>query len=578
LAAAVVAIVPGALFGIGLVALLYVRTHIVAVESRAAPVQYAVTPGSLALSVGIGALIVLATLFATSVRSSRMQISSAIKNLPEPTLRRKRSVWRAALMAGLGLGSLSALVAGSLPVRLAGGVGLVILAAALVGGRISDRLRGTLTGAVLTVWVAASLATIDNIVSNDSGVAIVLGVVTAVFGLSLVVASNLRALEIPLSWLHGGARATLRPSLAYLTRRPLRAGLGTGAFALVLVLMTMTSIIVPTFNGTFRNGLNEYDIRVNAPTSPELSLPDSVRPHIAREVAMPTRPYRGEVSLTGFTQKDEYVPLYSLSRSQLATGPFQLTNRENRYKSDAEVWQALADDPHLAVSPNYTIPGETVTLAGPEGPVQFRVAAVLRNVGLWGLAGSQAAMAPFSTLPVGTTILAKTAPGADPEATARQIQREVFSQGAEATTVKEMFDSSSSAGQAFSDMIRLVMGIGLLVGVLSLGILALRAVIERRRSIGMLRALGYRPGQILAGMVSEALITATCGAVVGIGIGVPTSVVMINGYLPGARLEIDSASLALIVGLLYLAVLAVTILPALRAARLPAVEALRLED
>jgi putative ABC transport system permease protein len=578
LAAALVAIVPGALFGIGLVAILYVRTHSVAVESRAAPVQYAVTPGSVALSVAIGALIVLATLFATSVRSSRMQISSAIKNLPEPTRQRKRSAWRTALTTGLGLGSLAALVAGSLPVRLAGGVGLVILAMALVGGRISDRMRATLTGAALTAWVAANLATIKDVVSNDSGIAIVLGVVTAVFGLSLVVASNLRVLEIPLGWLHGGARATLRPSLAYLTRRPLRAGLGTGAFALVLVLMTITSIIVPTFNGTFRSGLNEYDIRVSAPTSPGLSLPDSVRPHIAREVAMPTRPYRGEVGQRGLTLKDQYVPLYSLSRTQLAAGPFQLTNRENRYRSDAEVWLALADDPHLVVSPTYTIPGATVTLAGPDGPVQFRVAAVLRNVGLWGLAGSEAAMAPFTTLPVGTTILAKTASGADPEATARQIQREVFSQGAEATTVKEMFDSSSSAGQAFTDMIRLVMGIGLLVGVLSLGILALRAVIERRRSIGMLRALGYRPGQILSGMVSEALITATCGALVGIAVGVPISVVMITGYLPGARLEVDSASLALIVGLLYLAVLAVTILPALRAARLPAVEALRLED
>jgi putative ABC transport system permease protein len=230
------------------------------------------------------------------------------------------------------------------------------------------------------------------------------------------------------------------------------------------------------------------------------------------------------------------------------------------------------------VSPTYTIPGDTVKLVGPDGPVQFRVAGVLRTVGLWGLAGSEAAMAPFSTLPVGTTILVRTAPGVDPVALARQIQREVFSQGAEATTVKEMFDSASNAGQAFADMIRLVMGIGLLVGVMSLGILALRAVVERRRSIGMLRALGYRPGQVLAGMLSEALITATCGALVGIGVGVPISFVMINGYLPGAHLEIDGASLALIVGLLYLAVLAVTIPPALRAARLPAVEALRLED
>ena len=44
------------------------------------------------------------------------------------------------------------------------------------------------------------------------------------------------------------------------------------------------------------------------------------------------------------------------------------------------------------------------------------------------------------------------------------------------------------------------------------------------------------------------------------------------------RIEVDASTLALIVGLIYLSVLAVTIPPALRAARLPAVEALRLED
>ena len=55
-------------------------------------------------------------------------------------------------------------------------------------------------------------------------------------------------------------------------------------------------------------------------------------------------------------------------------------------------------------------------------------------------------------------------------------------------------------------------------------------------------------------------------------------VLFFNAFLPGARLEVDATSLAIIVGLIYLAVLAVTIPPAFRAARLPAVEALRVED
>jgi putative ABC transport system permease protein len=576
LVAAFAALAPGAVVGLVLVQLVYSQAQINGVENRVWPVQYAIAPESMALSIAIGALIVLATLFATAVRSSRMQISSAIKNLPEPAGRRKRSIWRTGLMVAFGLASLAAVVAGNLPLRLAGGVALVILAAALAGSRISGRLRATLSGAALAAWAAANLAAIENIASWESGVAVALGAVTAVFGLSLAVAANLRVLEIPTGWLEGRARATLRPSLAYLTRRPLRAGLGIGAFALVLTLLTMSSVFIPTFAGQGPAGLDEYDIRVNAPTTQGLSLPDSVRPQIIRAITMATRPYRGEVD-TGTRQQDVYEPLYALTRSQLMSRPFQLTDRESRFKNDAEVWQALADDPRLVVSPTYT-PGATVTLAGPDGPVKFQVAGVVKSVGLWGLAGSEAAMAPFATLPIGTTILAKTTPGADAKTVVRQIQREVFSQGAEVQTLKELNDSTIGWTAALVNLVRLVMGIGLLVGVLSLGILALRAAIERRRGIGMLRALGYRQDQVLAGIVSEALITATSGALVGIAVGLLISVIIRNVAIPAATLEIDSASLAVTVGLVYLAVLVVTIPPALRAARLPAVEALRLED
>jgi putative ABC transport system permease protein len=576
LVAAVAALVPGAVVGLALVAMVFSQTQSNGMEKLAWPLRYAIAPESMALSIAIGALIVLATLFATAVRSSRMQISSAIKNLPEPAGHRRPSIRRTGLLAVIGLGSLAALVAGNLPVRLAGGVGLVILAATVVGGRVSGRLRATLSGAALAVWAATNLAAIENIASWESGVAVALGAVIAVFGLSLVVAANLRVLEIPAGWLEGRARATLRPSLAYLTRRPLRVGLGIGAFALVLTLLTMSSVYIPTFAGQGPAGLDEYDIRVNAPTTQGLSLPDSVRPQIARAITMATRPYRGEID-TGTRQQDVYEPLYALTRSQLESLPFQLIDRESRFKNDAEVWQALADDPRLVVSPTYLL-GSTVTLAGPDGPVKFRVAGVVRSIGLWGLAGSEAAMAPFATLPVGTTILAKTTPGADAKTVARQIQREVFSQGAEVLTVKELNDSTIGWTAALINLIRLVMGIGLLVGVLSLGILALRAAIERRRGIGMLRALGYRPGQVLAGIVSEALITATSGALVGIAVGLLISVIVRNVTIPTAKLEIDSASLAVTVGLIYLAVLVVTIPPALRAARLAPVEALRVED
>ena len=82
----------------------------------------------------------------------------------------------------------------------------------------------------------------------------------------------------------------------------------------------------------------------------------------------------------------------------------------------------------------------------------------------------------------------------------------------------------------------------------------------------------------MAGIVSEGLITATCGALVGVGVGLLLGVIFMNAFLPGGRIEVDGSTIGLTIGLVYLAVLVVTIPPALRAARLPAIEALRLED
>ena len=98
LAGAITALVPGAVVGLVLAqrfqggAVLYADV----LDSRVGPLLTPITLGSVALSVAIGALIVLATLFATSVRSSRMQISSAIKNLPEPAGGRNWAMWRIA--------------------------------------------------------------------------------------------------------------------------------------------------------------------------------------------------------------------------------------------------------------------------------------------------------------------------------------------------------------------------------------------------------------------------------------------------------------------------------------------------
>jgi hypothetical protein len=68
--------------------------------------------------------------------------------------------------------------------------------------------------------------------------------------------------------------------------------------------------------------------------------------------------------------------------------------------------------------------------------------------------------------------------------------------------------------------------------VATLGILALRAAVQRRRSIGVLRALGYRRRQILAGLLTENIVLAGLGTAMGLSAGLFTGALVLAGGLP----------------------------------------------
>src|SRR5262249_49525431 len=116
------------------------------------------------------------------------------------------------------------------------------------------------------------------------------------------------------------------------------------------------------------------------------------------------------------------------------------------------------------------------------------------------------------------------------------------------------------------------------VGVLSLGLLALRAVFERRRSIGLLRAVGFQPHQLLLAVVGESLLMATGGIVAGIAGGLSLGYLFVTGYYSGGQVGFQAGNLSVAVGLVYLTAAAVTVAPALAVARTAPAQALRLVD
>ncbi len=121
--------------------------------------------------------------------------------------------------------------------------------------------------------------------------------------------------------------------------------------------------------------------------------------------------------------------------------------------------------------------------------------------------------------------------------------------------------------------------IALLVAALGIANTMAMSVFERTKEIGVLRALGWKRGRVMALILIEAVALGLAGGALGVLIGwgalhvlasLPQSASIVSAALP-ARTLLDGLGIAMLVGVLSGAV------PAWRGARLSPVEALRYE-
>ena len=149
-----------------------------------------------------------------------------------------------------------------------------------------------------------------------------------------------------------------------------------------------------------------------------------------------------------------------------------------------------------------------------------------------------------------------------------------------AVSTERELQLSMSQDDAFNQLFQGFMGIGLIVGVAAIGVLSFRAVEERRQSIGMLRALGFRARMVLIQFLLEATFVTLIGTVLGLVLGTMTSWNIFNELArqtDGLRFDIPWINVAIIVGVAWVFSLAMTTLPALQAGRIYPAEALRYE-
>ena len=163
---------------------------------------------------------------------------------------------------------------------------------------------------------------------------------------------------------------------------------------------------------------------------------------------------------------------------------------------------------------------------------------------------------------------------------ANRIEAAFFSFGLESVDIEKSIDDSQAANLAFNNLLTAFMALGLVVGIASLGVISARAVVERRHQIGVLRAIGFSRRMVLVTFLMESSFIAILGIVLGVGLGLITSVNIasdIGSDEPDFQIVIPWARFALIAGGAYLISWLTTWFPARSASRVDPADALRYE-
>lgn len=171
-------------------------------------------------------------------------------------------------------------------------------------------------------------------------------------------------------------------------------------------------------------------------------------------------------------------------------------------------------------------------------------------------------------------------PGVGSRQYARTLEAALVTASAE--SLQKVLDDQQATSNAFMLVFQGFMGLGLIVGIAALGVVASRAVVERRQQIGMLRAIGYKRGMVALSFLFESGFVAASGVLLGLLLGVSLSWVLFTSGSVGeesknAGFTVPWLNLAGVSALAFGASMLMTFLPARSASRVPIAEALRYE-
>lgn len=602
---ALTASVIGAAAGIGVGRVVVGLTEgIFSQGDRETTLRFAVRPTSLVIGFAIGLAISLLTVWGTSIRIGRLNVIRAIRDVPEPPTTGRP--WRTFVVAAAGFilgGQLFATgVADASPVLALIGPAVALWSIVpLASPFMPRRIAVTVPCTVVLAYVMAAFALLPSTFERPGiEVFFTQGIILVFTAVVIAVTNGDEFHRVSDRLAKKGRGLATRLGLANPLAKPFRTALLLGMYALIMFVLVFMSVFAAVFEAQGPRVADDtragYDLVVDSnPANPVTveqlqAQPDVVAAApIVRALAKFETPTKTDSFLRGFSGYDE---------SLLARGTPALSSRDNRFPSDEAAWRAVLESPDLTIVPSDFLAvgggppsstvrvGDHITLVDPAGGRRhvLTVAAIAGDLD----PVENGAMVAASTV---TAVVDRSFPGrfyvavrdgADADLVAAQLKGNLLANGVKAETFRSLVDTRLQSTGAFIRLLEGFLALGLVIGIAGLGVVMIRAVRERRREIGMLRAIGFSGRVVRRAFFIEATFIAAQGIVIGGALGLVTGFSVLSNSSTFGDKALPFTVPWSVIALLAIATLAVSLLavadPASQASRIKPAVALRIAD
>jgi putative ABC transport system permease protein len=565
--------------------------------------QFSLKPASLMLGFTIGAFISLVTVWGTSIRLGRLNVIRAIRDIVEAPAGRGQRL-RSYILSGVGI------LVGLLLFQ--GGVASKGWFGTLVGVPIASTCSITLLRRFLPrriavgigagtalVWGIAVFTLFPDAFNNTQFFAFVAQGVILVGSATAIVSTNDDVAIWAVSKL-GVSKRTLaaRLGFAYPLARVFRTSMLLGMYAIVVFTLTFLSVFSNLFSAQIpklaRDNAAGYQVLVDSNYSNPVPAADLLKEPGVTGVATLDRAFP-EWTTADHPKRDRWS-MSGYDDAILAHGVPALGKRLPQFTSDRAVWEAVMRDPTLAIVPNEFLVrggppsgglkvGDKIkaydTLSGhvAELTVAAKIEGDFTRNGPW---VGKAFLHSFTTDTTSSRHFVEIAAGTDAATVAARLQGRLLDFGVQAKTFEDWISEFQAQQHGFLSLMQGYLGLGLVIGIAGLGVVMVRAVRERRRQIGMLRAMGF-PSRIVRQMfLTEASFLAVQGIVLGTVLALITSYSLLTHSSTfggqGLGFQIPTVNIIVVSAIALVASLLAAAAPAAQAARIKPAVALRIAD